>query len=302
MTKAADVLSIGVPALRFVRDNAPGAEVHVLTHGDGVRIMQLAEPSVPLRQLSGGNWPDDFLQGMEAFLDTAEGIINEGYTQIINLDTAFLPCFLARFLKDAGQTVAGNWLSMAVPDLIDAIQRQTLTADFVNSAENYLQSSWLSMHQWHTEWWANMTPPDYGYAEFYLRRCCGFSAIRVDMQLPLPAQVKRDTVAVYLPDYPYLDSLMASLARAGIDTFSVPADALRHDALTGIQQSRLLVTQPALSFWLARAMDTATLLVPGELEPRVLMPDYAAEPALTPTPVEVLSEGIVSLMRGSHEA
>lgn len=305
MTETADVLSIGVPALRFVREKSPEAEIHLLTHGSGIEVMQFAEPGVQTLHLPDHYWPDDILQGMEAFLGLAETIIGENYTQIINLDTAFLPCFLARFLKDAGEPVAGNYLSKSVAELVDGIKLQTLSADYVNQQQNYLQSSWLSMQQWNTEWWRHGQPPEFGYAEFFLKKCCGFSSLNMDMQLTVsPKEPSKQAlqVALYLPDYAQLHDLQDSLGRAGITVYLVPENALLPEVLENIAASQLVVTQPALSFWLARALTTSTLLVPGTMDPRVLMPDYATEQSEFPIPVGQLADGIVTLLRGENEA
>ncbi len=302
MAETADVLSIGIPALRFVREQSPDAEIHMLTHGSGVEVFNLAEPGVRVIHLPGHHWPDDILQGMEAFIGLAETIVGENYSQIINLDTAFLPCFLARFLKDAGEPVAGNYLSKSVAELVDGIKLQTLSADYVNQQQNYLQSSWLSMQQWNTEWWRHGQPPEFGYAEFYLKKCCGFNKLNMDMHLPVSVSESKMQVALYLPDYAQLSELQDRLSKSGISVFLVPDSAISPEVLESIQCSQLLVTQPALSFWLARALNKPTLLVPGTMDPRILMPDYATDQSEFPVAVSQLSEGIVALLRGENEA
>lgn len=80
---------------------------------------------------------------MESFLGLAEDIIIDAYSQIVNLDTAFMPCFLARFLQDAGEPVIGNFLNMSIQKLITRAQAQSLDADYVNLASSYLDSIFL---------------------------------------------------------------------------------------------------------------------------------------------------------------
>ncbi|MFQ3190971.1 MAG: ADP-heptose:LPS heptosyltransferase, partial [Paraglaciecola sp.] len=98
MLSSADVCAIGLPVLRYFQKTLPNAEIHFLTFGDGAELIKLAEPSIQIKYLTQQQWPDDFFLAMESFLGLAEEIIGETYSQIVNLDTTFMPCFLARFL------------------------------------------------------------------------------------------------------------------------------------------------------------------------------------------------------------
>ncbi|MFT6414221.1 MAG: hypothetical protein ACJASI_002353, partial [Glaciecola sp.] len=183
-----DVTCIGVPSVRYIKRKYPGAEVHFLTYAAGFEVMALAEPQVKTFGLKNGEWPEDILKAMEVFLGLAESIIGEAYTKIINLDTWFMPSFLSRFLKDAGEPVEGNYIGMSIAELITQFQNQTLPPTFVNDPGHYLQSTWFSMMRWHTTWWQSDYLPEHGYPEFYLRTCCGWQDIDLDMQI----QITRD--------------------------------------------------------------------------------------------------------------
>ena len=126
MLKVGDVACIGIPALRLFKQKFPDADVHFLTYGDGVDIIELAEPDTKIISLGTDQWPNDLLPAMEVFLGLAEQIVGEAYDQIVNLDTAFMPCFLARFLKDAGEEISGNLLNISLAELIEQFQQQTL--------------------------------------------------------------------------------------------------------------------------------------------------------------------------------
>ena len=101
-----------------------------------------------------------------------------------------MPCFLARFLKDAGEPLEGNQLSISVQELIDQIQNQTLQTEYVHDAARYMNSSWFSMARWHTPWWEGAFTPDNGYPEFYLRSCCGFEELVMNMTIDVPPDSK----------------------------------------------------------------------------------------------------------------
>ncbi|MEP2650958.1 MAG: hypothetical protein ABJH06_03105, partial [Paraglaciecola sp.] len=173
MLSTADVCAIGLPVARYFQQQHSNAEVHFLTFGDGGRLMQLAEPNLTIHTVKKAQWPDDFFQALEAFLAIAETIVGETYTKIVNLDTTFMPCFLARFLKDAHEPVSGNYLNMSISSLLEKVQSQQLQADYVNSEQAYLDSSFTTMYKWQTQWWEFGDTPDGGYPEFYLKRCCG---------------------------------------------------------------------------------------------------------------------------------
>ena len=68
----------------------------------GAELLRIAEPNVEVLTLENNLWPDDILLAIESFLGMAETIVTIEFDSIINLDTAFMPCFLARFFERCG--------------------------------------------------------------------------------------------------------------------------------------------------------------------------------------------------------
>ncbi|ALS99075.1 hypothetical protein [Lacimicrobium alkaliphilum] len=127
MQPLGDVAAIGIPALRYFRSRLSEANIEALSFAQGKTLLKLAQPDVRVFGLEQQEWPDNIIPAMETFLGLAEQIVSEGYDQIINLDTGFMPCFLARFLKDAGEPVVGNYMSISVQELLEQFQQQTLS-------------------------------------------------------------------------------------------------------------------------------------------------------------------------------
>lgn len=312
-----DVTCIGLPALRYIKQQNPTAEIHFLTFAAGKEIVQLAEPDVHVFGLDKGDWPDNIIYAMETFLGLAETIVGEGYQQIINLDTWFMPCFLARFLKDAGEPVKGNIIGMSVGELISQFQAQTLKPEFVNEPASYLQSTWFSMHRWNTPWWQNGLAPDGGYPEFYLKTCCNFAGIALDMHIDVDTdqaieqlrQQGQSIVAIACdartPErhYPYADEVQALLEAKGVHVWtgfdgSVPlAQTLRM-----LKSSDLLITVPSAPQWLATTVGCPSLVITGLVDPRTLMPDYATDMSDKPIDPEILVAGVMAILEGNTDA
>lgn len=292
MLSSADVCAIGLPVLRYFQKNNPQAEIHFLTFGDGAELIKLAEPSVQVKHVTVQQWPDDFFLAMESFLGLAEQIIGENYSQIVNLDTTFMPCFLARFLADAGEPVSGNYLNRSVQQLLQQVQDQSLQADYVNSTPAFMASSFINMHKWHGRWWQYNVEGEGGYPEFYLTKCCGLvvdkldQAIDVGIDKRLAKKAKSNKVIGlclgqsddgYL--YPYASGLKKLLEQKGFVVWS-DADA-KEDIRTLLKMltaSDLMVCKPGGHRWYAQAVDCATLLLSGASEPALLMPEFATDP------------------------
>lgn len=301
MLGAGDVLAIGVPALRHLQAKFPHADITVLTFGRGVEIIKLAEPNVEVMQLAETQWPDDLLAAMEIFLSLAEQVVARGFDQVINLDTAFMPCFLARFLKDAGEPVNGNYINKSVQQLLGEFQTQELQPEYVQSEAHYMQSSFFTMSAWQPRWWESVTAPDGGYAEYYLRNCCAFSPFELDMQLNVVAAFapstdkKRIVLALHQSDdgylYPHTDTLQTTLQQAGFEVILQSGYESVKQMAEQIKGSDLVITKSAASRWFSMAVGTPVLLVAGTMEPRNLMPDYATEPT-SPCPVHGPQQGL----------
>ncbi|MEG3766895.1 hypothetical protein, partial [Alteromonas sp. 14N.309.X.WAT.G.H12] len=268
-----DVTCVGIPAIRHIKQKYPNGQIHLLTYAAGKDIIALAEPDVQIMALEKGAWPENIVNAMQTFLGLAETILGEEYTQIINLDTWFMPCFLARFLKDAGEPVVGNTMSMSVAELVDKFQHQTLKADYVNVPEHYMQSTWLSMAQWHSPWWENGVSVQGGYPEFYLRRCCGFSDISMDMAIDVPADpalLSMDKPVVAMATeartqerhYPYGEQVKGLLEAKGVYVWTgFDGRCAMAETLGKLKASQLLITVPSAPQWLAATVNTPSLVI-----------------------------------------
>jgi hypothetical protein len=310
MLEMGDVASIALPTIRQIKQQNADSTVYCLTHGKGVEVLQIAEPDVNILTLEKQLWPDNILQALEAFLGLAEQIIDIKFEQIINLDTAFMPCFLARFLKDAGEPLEGNYLSVSLQTLIQQIQSQSLQADYVNNAGQYLHSTFMGMNRWHNQWWISDNVPDGGYPEYYLTHCCGFNYLAMDCRIevddaPQFKDSQRRIIYLGLSDihktYPYSGELASILQSNGyvvIEDNEHESLALRLQAL---KASDLLVCQPNALFSLANSVDTPTLLIPGLLDPRMLMPDYATEQADEYPQARELAQSINSIFEAQDD-
>ncbi|WP_343846537.1 hypothetical protein [Bowmanella denitrificans] len=304
-----DVTCIGIPALRYFKQRFPEAQFSFLTFAAGKEVIKLAEPDVNVWGLDKDAWPEHIIPAMETFLGLAEQIIGEGYDQIWNLDTWFMPCFLSRFLKDAGEKVMGNTMSISVQTLIDEFQSQQLKPEYVNDPASYMQSSFFSMVRWHTPWWQGGLVPDFGYPEFYLRSCCGFDQLDMDMSIQVAADQelkrigKQQKVIALAPQsrtperaYPFADELKAELEKRGYHVWTgFDGSVSLRQTLMQLKASDLLVTAPSAPQWLATAVGCPSLVICGDVDPRTLMPDYATDPHEGPIPALQLAESIDSI-------
>lgn len=309
-----DVTSIGIPALRFVKQRNPDADIHFLTFAAGKEVIQLAEPNVKVIGLERGEWPDNIVYAMETFLGLAEDIVGVGYQQIINLDTWFMPCFLSRFLKDAGEPVIGNLMSISVGDLVDQFQTQTLKPEYVNEPAAYMQSTWFSMQRWNTLWWESGLSPEGGYPEFYLKTCCGFADIELDMHIDVTAdrhlsKIRKSKKIVALAcdartqerNYPYAADLKKLLNASGVHVWSgFDGKVPMKQTLAQLATTDLLITVPSAPQWLAAAVNCPSLVITGNVDPRTLMPDYATDMSENPILPEVLADGVSAILQSSN--
>lgn len=304
-----DVTCIGIPAIRYIKSKYPEADISVLTFAAGADVVQLAEPGVTVLKIEKDEWPDNIIPAMERFLMLAEKIIGQEYQKIINLDTWFMPCFLARFLKDAGEPVQGNFMSVPVADLIDQLDKQTLQHDYVHNPANYMSSTFFGMSRWHTPWWEYGTVPDFGYPEFYLRQCCGFADIEMNMQIDVDASHKlakignkQKVIALATEartaerSYPFGKELQKLLEKAGFHVWSgFDGSQPMRKTLSMLKSSDLLITVPSAPQWLATTVSCPSLVVVGEVDARTLMPDYATESSKVPVPAAELVESVNSI-------
>jgi ADP-heptose:LPS heptosyltransferase len=308
-----DVACIGVPSVRHIKRKHPNAQIHFLTYAAGFEIMALAEPQVKTFGLKEGEWPEEIIHAMEVFIGLAQIIIGEAYTKIINLDTVFMPGFLSRFLKDAGEPVEGNYIGLPISDLIEQFQNQTLQATFVNDPSHYLQSTWFSMMRWHTTWWESEYLPERGYPEFYLRTCCGWQDINLDMQIQVSqnkqiAKKGKSKKVIALAteasktefSYQRADQLREALEAAGFEVWSkFDGSQSMRQTLAMLKSSDLLMSVPSAPQWLATSVGCPVMIISGNVDPRTLMPDYATDMSDQPAEVQSLVEGVQSIFDGS---
>lgn len=308
-----DVTCIGVPSVRYIKRKNPDAEVHFLTYGAGFEVMALAEPKVKTFGLKSGEWPEEILSAMEVFIGLAETIVTEVYSKIINLDTVFMPSFLSRFLKDAGEPVEGNYIGMSVADLIDQFQNQTLQATFVNDPSQYMQSTWFSMLRWNTTWWESEYLPEHGYPDFYLRVCCGWQDIDMDMKIQIAqdkqtAKISKIKKVIALAtesgtaelSYQQADELKQALENAGFEVWSkFDGSQSMRQTLAMLKSSDLLISVPSAPQWLATSVACPVMIISGQVDSRTLMADYATDMSNYPAEVQSLVEGVQSIFDGS---
>jgi ADP-heptose:LPS heptosyltransferase len=310
-----DVTCIGVPSVRYIKRQHPNAEVHFLTYAAGFEVMALAEPQVKTFGLKKGEWPEDIVKAMAVFLGLAEVIIGEAYTKIINLDTWFMPGFLSRFLKDAGEPLQGNYIGMSIADLIEQFQKQRLPPTFVNDPNQYLQSTWPSMMRWYTRWWESNYLPVHGYPEFYLRTCCGWQDIDLDMQIQITqdkqlAKKRKSKKVIALAteartaerSYKFTGQLQKALEDAGFEVWSkFDGSQSMRQTLAMLKSSALLISVPSAPQWLATAVRCPVMIISGNVDPRTLMPDYATDMSDKPVTVQSIVESAQRIFDDSEE-
>jgi ADP-heptose:LPS heptosyltransferase len=296
MHEPSDVVAIGLPTVRYFQERFPDAKLELMTYGPEADFIRLAEPELKIMPLPTEPWPENIIPAMEYFVGLAGKVIEGEFTQIVNLDTSFMPCFLARFLKDAGEPVAGNMINMSIEQLLTEFQTQTLSPDYVNQSQNYLQSTFVGMAKWRNMWWQYGTTPDNGYPEFYLRYCCGFDQLNFDLSVDIEAnhtlmKKKNERPVIAIDDLPTANELRKSLESAGYIVWSISDyDNSIRKALSRLKASDIAICSPNVNYWYAKSVNCKTLLISGDIEPSTLMPDYATEPGELMDVAEMLSD------------
>lgn len=296
MHDPSDVVAIGLPAIRYFQRQFPDAELELLTYGSEADFIRFAEPGLTLMALPSEPWPDNIIPAMEYFIGIASQVIEGEFTQIVNLDTSFMPCFLARFLIDAGEPVLGNMIDVSVDQLLKDFQMQTLSPEYVNQSQNYLQSTFLGMPKWRSMWWQSGTTPDNGYPEFYLRHCCGFDRMDFDLSVDIDAnhtllkkQGKSRVIAI--GHIPGAEQLSSALEKQGYAVWLLAAhEGSVRKTLSRLKASDIVVCTADKTYWYAKSVECKTLLISGDIEPTTLMPDYATEPGESIDTAELLSD------------
>lgn len=281
MSGFGDVAAILIPAVKLIRYQQPQSSIDVLTYSAGNELMALVPGVDSILAITPEQWPNDLHRAVQSFMDIAETVISKQYDQIINLDTWFMPCFLARILKDLGVELKGNYINLSIDDFFRKLNTNQLTQKYFNSTD-FLDSSFPNMHDWTIPWWDKY--PDAGsYPEFYLHHCCGFDghidislAIDLDFNFKLQAGGQK-IIALSMSgskaskQYKFVRQLKALLEDAGYFVWSqFDGSAALQITLGRLKASNLLITVPTSTQWLAKLVGCPSLLIPGPLPPSVL--------------------------------
>lgn len=310
MREDIDCLTIGTVAVKHLSHKFPDSDIHLLAYSLPKEFESLLPSNTSLFDLKGNQWPDDILKAMEWFFEIAADVVKHEYTSIINLDTAFMPCMLARFLKDAGEPVVGNYINMDVQQLISKLVEHTLQPEYVNEMLQYLASTFVGMSRWRQFWWQSDIETQYGYPEFYLRHCCGFDdldyefTIDVEANHTLAKQQSQKVLALSSGFDDRTGSLMKEaskqLAKLGFIVWNIDLQKEGYlKTLKKIKASTLAVIFSEPSFWLAKAVKCQTLLMCEGVEPLTMMPDYSTEPNVNIEVSELVADITSLLLEGN---
>lgn len=288
-----DVASILIPAVKIIQRKYVQSNIHVLTYGAGVELMSLVPDVETVLAVTPEQWPSDIDKAVASFMRIADVVVAQYYDLIINLDTWFMPCFLARVLKDLGLNLHGNYINFSIDALFQKIQNDELSQLYFQQPNQYLDSSFPNMADWTTPWWTQY--PNIAYPEFYLRHCCGFELqqnlfLTINAKADLVFKQQADTkkiIALSLSgskaskQYLQGDVLRGLLEQAGFLVWSGFDGSVKMQATLGrLKVTDLLVTVPTSTQWLAKLAGCPSLIIPGALPPSVLGAELAMEQVL----------------------
>lgn len=282
MTGLGDVASILIPATRLLQQQHPEASISALTYGAGCELMALAPGISTILDVTPEHWPDEFDFAVQNFMDIAEFIAAQQFDQIINLDTAFMPCFLARVLKDLKLDLAGNYINLSIHDLFQKLSQRELDQSYFQEPAKYLSSSFPHMADWTIPWWLKYSDTD-AYPGFYLNHCCGLKGaidISLDIEPDLEFYRQSDGKKIIAlstsgskpsKQYRASNALRLQLEQAGYFVWSQFDGSLPMATTLGrLKVTDMLVTVPTSSQWLAKLVGCPSLMIPGPLPPSVL--------------------------------
>jgi ADP-heptose:LPS heptosyltransferase len=283
-----DVASILIPAVNIIHQQHTHATIDVLTYGAGVELMSLVPTVNVVLAVSAEQWPSDIDKALPSFMDIAQVVIEQNYDLIINLDTWFMPCFLARVLKDSGATIQGNFTNYSVDALIHKVKNNALSQSYFQTPNLYLASTYPNMADWTIPWWNQY--PNTAYPEFYLQHCCGFEqetdislSIEPDLTFKLLAETK-PIIALSLSgskaskQYAHGKVLQLLLEQAGFFVWSrFDGSVPMQTTLARLKVTDLLITVATSTQWLAKLVGCPSLMIPGALPPGVLGAELVVE-------------------------
>lgn len=277
-----DVASLLRPAVKILAGHYPGATLDVLTFGVGAELMDLVPEVETVLAVGKDQWPDDLRAAIPQFAAIAEMVTQSGYDRIINLDTWFMPCFMARLLRDMGQPVEGNMLNRPVRAFLAAVNDGSLTQDYFSAPKVYLGSTYPRMGDWFTPWWEKPEHAGMAYPEFFLRHCCGYVG-DVDFSLPIARDDEfrdqaggRPVVALSFSGsreskrYPRAEALKALLTEQGYWVWAQFDGSLPMQTTLGrLKASDALVCVATSTQWLARMVGCRSVMISGPWPPVV---------------------------------
>lgn len=277
-----DVASILIPALKLVRAQYPQATTDVMTYAAGVELMGLVPEVNAILEVKPEQWPNDFQEAIPHFMQIAEVVIAQRYDLVINFDTWFMPCFLARVLKDAGLKVEGNTTNLSVESLFSQMQKDTLTQNYFSDAGQFLQSTFPNMREWLKPWWAQF-PKINGYPSFYLNHCCGYkNTLDISLDIAPDEAFKAQAngqriIALSMQgskvskQYPFQQTLTKYLQLQGYFVWSgFDGSEPMQTTLARLKVTDLLISVPTSTQWLAKLVGCPSLMISGPLQPNIL--------------------------------
>lgn len=290
MTGLGDVASILVPAVRLVQQQHPEASISVLTYGAGCELMELIPGIHSILDVTSERWPNDLDFAVQNFMDIAEFVAAQQFDRIINLDTVFMPCFLARVLKDLKLDLVGNYINLSIHDLFQKLSQRELDQAYFQEPARYLSSNFPNMADWTIPWWHKYSDAG-AYPGFYLNHCCGLDGF-VDISLPIAPDLEflhqaagKNVIALSTAGskaskhYRASSALRRQLEQAGYFVWSQFDGSLPMASTLGrLKVTDLLVTVATSTQWLAKLVGCPSLMIPGPLPPSVLGAELVVDP------------------------
>jgi ADP-heptose:LPS heptosyltransferase len=277
-----DVASILVPAIKLIRRQLPAATIDAMTYGVGADLVRLLPEVGEVLAISPQEWPDDVIAAITSFAGIADKVRARNYDLVVNLDTWFMPCFLARVLKEAGSNVLGNYLNDPVSTFLERLYKGDLTQEFFENPSLYMDSSFPRMADWHRiRWWEDYDGAN-GYPEYYLNHCCELEG-KVEFAIDVETDISfrngaegRKIVAISASgraaskNYQHGERLAQLLRDNGFHVWNQFDGSLPiKSVLSRLKVTDLLITVPTSSRWLARLVGCPVLMISG-CEPPVL--------------------------------
>lgn len=287
-----DVAAILIPAVKLYKRKYPSAAISVLTYDAGNELMTLVPEVDSLFTIDREQWPDEIIPAMESFFNIATQLLSHKHDLVVNLDTWFMPCLMARALKDTGLPFEGNHLSMPVETFIDQLTHRQIGADYVHTPALYMQSTWPNMGAWHEPWWDRHREAG-AYPSFYLNHCCGLDGeVKISLELhpderlleeargrPIIALSPSGRIAT--KQYLHAAELRRQLEESGYFVWGEFNNTVPMATTLGrFRATHLLITVATATQWLAKLAGCPSLLITGPQDPRVLGAEMSVKKTL----------------------